>query len=245
MDEVLLWSFLAKAIYAAGAVLLLIGLLRLWNALSPSKFDDVFERILEDKMAGAVYYGLRFLGLAVLVGLLMSCAASPAASAVFPKTYDRAIEQAAEKWLPGWPWKLLKAQYIAESGLKPDARSPVGAEGISQMMPATWEEVMREMGRGRLDRRLAEPSIEAGAFYLAKLRRSWSSPRPATDRIKLSQASYNAGLGSLLSAQRLCNMAALYEAIVACLPEVTGRHAQETLTYVPRIWRYWQMLSVT
>ncbi len=36
-------------------------------------------------------------------------------------------------------WKLLKAQARAESAQNPDAVSHVGASGLAQFMPATWQ----------------------------------------------------------------------------------------------------------
>lgn len=41
---------------------------------------------------------------------------------------------------PPLEWTLLKRQAVAESGLDPDAVSPVGAKGLSQVMDATWRE---------------------------------------------------------------------------------------------------------
>lgn len=161
----------------------------------------------------------------------------------FPSAYDRDIEAAAKRWLPGIPWRLLKAQYWQESRLKPDARSPAGAEGVAQFMPGTAADIFPLLGYGALDRRLAAPSIEAGAFYMARLRKSWSSPRPWEDRHKLALASYNAGMGHILSAQRLCGGAVLYDPIMACLPQITGRHAAETLGYAPTIWHWWALME--
>lgn len=110
-------------------------------------------------------------------------------------------------------------------------------------MPGTWEQVMRSLGWSGLSPRDAKYAIEAGAYYQAKLRREWSSPRPALDRHFLGCASYNAGLGNILAAQRACGGALLYKDIIACLPEITGRHAQETITYVKRIRRWrWMMI---
>ena len=60
----------------------------------------------------------------------------------------------------------------------------------------------------------------------------------------LAAASYNAGAGHLIKAQRLCDGRNLYREIIPCLPQVTGRHSAETIDYVQKIiGRWWpQML---
>lgn len=120
--------------------------------------------------------------------------------------------------------------------------SPVGAAGLAQFMPGTWREMRRLMRYGKYssphDPKLA---IEAGAYYMRRLRRGWSSPRPAGDRQKLAQASYNAGMGNLIKAQLECGGAVLYDEIIECLPAVTGRHSEETIAYVRRI-AYWHKM---
>lgn len=162
----------------------------------------------------------------------------------FPDRYDRQIQAAAARWLPGVPWRLWKAQLYQESRLDPNARSPAGAEGLAQFMPATWREITAAMQLGLVDRRMAGPSIEAGAFYMARLRRQWSAPRPERDRHDLAMASYNAGLGHLLAAQKACGGPSSYAAIVACLPQITGRHAKETLGYAPAVRRWFALMEV-
>lgn len=112
-------------------------------------------------------------------------------------------------------------------------------------MPGTWDDVSRALGFGVVSPHVARYAIEGGAYYMAKLRRTWSSPRPSDDRQKLAQASYNAGAGNLISAQRRCGGALLYAEIIPCLEQVTGpRNAHETRTYVERIARWWLMLEV-
>ena len=142
------------------------------------------------------------------------------------------------------PWRLWKAQLYQESRLDPEARSPAGAEGQAQFMPATWNEITRAMGYGLVDRRIADASIQAGAYYMARLRRQWSAPRPERDRHDLAMASYNAGIGHILAAQRLCRDPPLYDAIMACLPQITGRHARETLGYAPSIRRWHAAMEI-
>lgn len=162
----------------------------------------------------------------------------------FNSKYDEDIRGAARKWLPMVQWKLLKAQYFQESRLDPAARSPAGAEGIGQFMPATWVEVSRQMQWGTLPRSSAKHSIEAGAYYMSTLYLSWKSERPLVDRYNLALVSYNAGMGNILKSQQRCGMPTLFEPIMACLHLVTGHHAVETRGYVPSI-RKWHLQMET
>lgn len=173
-----------------------------------------------------------------MVFLLSAFVCWPAWS--FPDSYDAEIKDAAADWLPGVDWRLLKAQYYQESRLEPGAVSPVGAAGVAQFMPGTWGEVSTALGYDSLSPHDAEPAITAGAYYMARMRKGWTSPRPEMDRHSLALASYNAGFGNLLRAQEYCGWPNLYNDIITCLPRVTGDHSRETITYVKRIWRYWQ-----
>lgn len=109
-------------------------------------------------------------------------------------------------------------------------------------MPATWADVSRQLGYGTVSPYIARYAIEAGAYYMRQLRRQWSSPRPAEDRQRLAQASYNTGLGNMLRAQRLCLGAASWPEISPCLRPVTGEAgSRETIAYVKMI-EYWRNL---
>ncbi|MBX3447529.1 MAG: transglycosylase SLT domain-containing protein [Parvibaculaceae bacterium] len=158
----------------------------------------------------------------------------PSPADAFPARYDAEIEQAVKRWWPDYPDHLAwKAQLWQESRLDPAAVSPAGAAGVAQFMPATWADVVRELRLPRsASRHEASLAIEAGAYYMARLRRSWSSPRPQAERHRLAQASYNAGLGNILRAQKLCGGARLWDEISPCLPRITGRHSKETIDYV-------------
>lgn len=145
-------------------------------------------------------------------------------------------------YLPGYDWRLWKAQLYQESLLKPDAVSPVGARGVAQFMPATWAEVSRALNLGNVSPHMARPAILAGAYYQGRQIGIWKAPRPAADRYSLAAASYNAGAGNVIKAQRVCGGVNGYSAIIQCLPKVTGHHAKETTTYVDRIWSYWKQM---
>lgn len=171
----------------------------------------------------------------------MPCFASPS----FSLKYDFQFWKSSKAYLPSVDWRLLKAQCYQESRLKADAVSPVGAMGLCQFMPGTWAEVEDDLNFPPDANAFApDLSIEAAAFYMGRLRRMWSSPRPEADRHSLALASYNAGAGHLLKAQALCGGGNLYAEIIQCLPDVTGRHSKETITYVDRIWGYWTRLVI-
>jgi membrane-bound lytic murein transglycosylase F len=161
-----------------------------------------------------------------------------------PSTFDAEIRAAAEKFLPEWDWRWLLAELWEESHLDPRAVSPVGAQGIAQIMPGTWSEISKAL-RFPADATPFDPgyAIPGAAHYLARLRRAWWAPRSEDDRRRLAQASYNCGLGNMLKAQRKAKNAVGYDAIIAFLPAVTKKRALETIEYVRRIDATFQRLK--
>lgn len=235
-----------KLLYAAAGVLMLVALSR-WldrrvdRALRDDDhrgFGQALRSIRGVPQAAATYYGLRIVALALVVAALMGC--SPASAAAFPSRYDADIRKAVETYWPDYPaWTAWKAQLWQESRLDPAAVSPAGAAGLAQFMPGTWSDMRRALRLGPAASPHDDIAIQAGAYYMAKLRRGWSAPRPAESRQQLAQASYNAGMGHILAAQTVCGGARDWPAIAPCLPGVTGRHAAETIGYVRLIaqWR--------
>lgn len=239
MDDFVLVAAALKLGYAVVAV---VGLIRLSGHLdqrAKRTFSDSIEKMAESSQALALYYGLRFLALAVLVGLLIGCTPAQAGT-VFPDRYDFRIQSAVKTYWPDYPqWHDWKAQLYQESRLDPAAVSPVGAGGLAQFMPATWADMTRQLRLGAVSPH-ADIAIDAGAYYMAKLRQVWRRDRTSADRQPLAQASYNAGAGSIIKAQAYCGGARLWVEIAPCLGQVTGtRNAAETTTYVAKIaqWR--------
>lgn len=107
-----------------------------------------------------------------------------------------------------------------------------------QIMPGTWRDLEEELGI------VADPfneqvNIRFGIHYMRKMVRFWKAPRTELERLELAQASYNAGAGNILAAQRQCADASRWSSISLCLPKVTGKHSVETINYVKRIARYY------
>jgi membrane-bound lytic murein transglycosylase F len=104
--------------------------------------------------------------------------------------------------------------------------------GICQFMPRTWDEMSKRIGISASPYN-AKANILVAAYYMGRLDGQWTEPRPELERLQLAQASYNAGLGNILAAQKKCNNARLWKDIHPCLG------FQETINYVKRIWFYY------
>lgn len=174
----------------------------------------------------------------------------PQVDAKIPSLYDPLICQAAERWLVVWQpdaCSWLKAQVYQESRMRPDAVSPVGAQGLMQIMPGTWKDhamaVSRMIGADLQTPFDPRASLQVGAYYLKRCRDAWIWDRPEWARRELGFACYNAGLGHILNAQKRCGNAKFWSDIEVCLPQVTGRHAAETMGYVRHIKKWQQMIK--
>lgn len=155
--------------------------------------------------------------------------------------YEEAIEQAIEDYWPPAAYPLRcwwTAQLMAESGpgLDPLALSPAGAQGLAQVMPATWKWIAGKIGIACSPFN-ALCSIKVGTAYFGRLLRIFTSPRPLLDWACHGAVAYNAGPRSDLRGQVIANSEDCKE-VLAVLHEVTGRHAAETRAYVARIERW-------
>ena len=103
----------------------------------------------------------------------------------FPKmdNFDNLILAASRKHLLSAA--LIKAVVMAESGMNPNAKSRVGAQGLMQLMPATAR------GLGVTDPWNPEQNINGGSKYLRKNLDRFGN-------IELALAAYNAGPGNVL-----------------------------------------------
>ena len=102
----------------------------------------------------------------------------PAVVAPAEQPYAEAVGSAAERH--GLDPKLLHALVVVESAYRPQAKSPAGAVGLTQLMPGTAAEL------GVVDRKDALASLQGGAAYLAEQVVRFGD-------IRLALAAYNAG----------------------------------------------------
>jgi soluble lytic murein transglycosylase len=106
---------------------------------------------------------------------------------LFPRPYGEAVARLEERHR--LPTGLLHSVMRQESAFRPDARSPVGAIGLMQLMPKTAERAAAELDLPHRPDRLEQVqyNLELGAFYLGKLLDDFDR------QVVLALASYNAG----------------------------------------------------
>ena len=116
------------------------------------------------------------------------------------RSYGSVIKKYSQQY--GFDWRLILAVMKQESRFVVHAESHRGASGLMQIMPVTGHEVARDLNM----RDVAFPrnNIRAGVFYLWKLYNLFESADQG-DRIKLTLAAYNAGVGRVYDAQVLAD----------------------------------------
>lgn len=118
--------------------------------------------------------------------------------------YDKYFSKYSKRYFgSGFDWHYFKAQAVAESRLQADARSRVGAEGVMQIMPGTFEEITKKNPGIKGTRKQPRWNIAAGIYYNRIIWNLWKAERPYMDRINFMFGSYNAGKANIIKAQRI------------------------------------------
>jgi membrane-bound lytic murein transglycosylase MltF len=134
-------------------------------------------------------------------------------------------------------WLLMAAQGYQESQLNQAVRSPVGAIGVMQVMPATG----KELGVGDISE--VEANIHAGVKYMRWMIDQYYGNEPMTklDKALFAFASYNAGAGRISqlrkeAAKRGLDPNVWFHNVEYVAAEKIGA---ETVTYVANIYKYY------
>lgn len=134
-------------------------------------------------------------------------------------------------------WLLMAAQGYQESQLNQNVRSPVGAVGVMQVMPATG----KDLNVGNIAQ--TEPNIHAGIKYMRFMIDRYYEKEPMTklDKALFAFASYNAGPARIRqlraeAARRGLDPNVWFGNVEHVAAEKIGR---ETVTYVSNIYKYY------
>jgi soluble lytic murein transglycosylase len=106
----------------------------------------------------------------------------------FPRPYQQVMEKEARRYAVEADW--VRGVARQESAYQANARSPAGALGLMQIMPATGKNIARRLGIPLTSQsRLYDPALNVrfGASYLSRLRGKFDG------HIALATAAYNAG----------------------------------------------------
>ena len=158
----------------------------------------------------------------------------------YTNKYDEHFRKYSKQYFGiGFDWKWFKSQTLAESAFNETIKSPVGAQGLMQIMPGTFREISAKTGIPNQPFN-SKWNISAGIYYDSTLYFQWRSPRPEIDRISKMMASYNAGIGNILKAQKICTAEGspdcnTWKGVKRVAPKVTSWKSAETIGYVSRI----------
>lgn len=132
---------------------------------------------------------------------------------------------------------LMVAQGYQESRLNQNAKSPVGAVGIMQIMPATG----KDLNVGDITQ--LEPNVHGGVKYMRFMIDQYYKNEPMTDLNKalFTFASYNAGPNRIQRLRKEAEKRGLdpniwFNNVERVVSEKVGR---ETVTYVSNIYKYY------
>ncbi len=162
--------------------------------------------------------------------------------------YDKYFSKYSKRSFgPAFDWRHFKAQAVAESGLRKDARSQAGAVGLMQIMPDTYEEIVKQNRHVKGSGKEPKWSIAAGIDYNRSIWLLFKEKRPFQDRLDFMFGAYNAGKGNIFQAQRRAKRKGLdpnrWRTMESILPSVTGRHSKETINYVGKIKKIKEVLN--
>ena len=160
--------------------------------------------------------------------------------------YDPVFRKYTKRYFgPAFDWKYFKAQGYAESGLKASAKSWVGARGVMQLMPSTYQEIASHRPEfGTIDQ--PEWNIAAGIMHDRYLWDLWRDNVPDDERHRFMFASYNAGEGTINRAFSVAKVKVgppAWASVEQIAPTVGRWRYSETLGYVRRIDSTYSKLS--
>jgi membrane-bound lytic murein transglycosylase F len=111
--------------------------------------------------------------------------------------YDHLFKKYAPRL--GWDWQLLASISYQESHFEPSIVAWTSAKGLMGIMPET----ATHLGFDPLDMDDPEKNIQAGVECLRRFGQGFAAIPDTLEQVKLTLASYNAGIGHIQDAQRL------------------------------------------
>ena len=186
----------------------------------------------------------------MVLALVLACASrleGLQGGAPHPNRFDPHFRKYSKRYFgPAFDWRHFKAQGLAESGLDAAARSRSGARGIMQLMPSTFE-LIRSRAPDLESVDNPEMNIAAGIKHNRALWGMWGRAATPLDQRRFMFASYNAGLMTILRAQRVARRRRLDPTVWASIETVSARvwqwRQRQTILYLRKIERLFERLD--
>jgi len=140
----------------------------------------------------------------------------------------------------GIPEGLFQKLIQTESAFDPHAKSPRGAMGLGQIMPATAKELGLDIGDEKTPGSVWHPesNLDASARYLKKLYDKYQKEGITGEEAwNFAAGAYNAGMGNIARAIKKISHEPVktWDQVAQVLSQVTGKYSQETIRYVNRL----------
>ncbi len=224
--------YAVSALMIAGLALLVLS--KIIN--NPARKTNITTELFKNNMSVAIVTAAVILAVALVVSSAHGYQLTNArAQNTKQKKYNRWFKKYSHRFFAravNWHW--FKAHGFAESSLNPLAVSSAGARGLMQIMPGTSKELAARLGVPDLpfDSKI---SIMMGISYDRQMWERWKIQTNKRQRLRFMFSSYNAGLGNIRKAWRLSVNKKSWDSTAQRLPQITGKHAIETILYVRRI----------
>lgn len=138
--------------------------------------------------------------------------------------YDPHFKKYSAKYFGSqYDWRWFKAVAITESGLCKTAVSSQGAQGLMQIMPATYADIRSALPSLNPNIQHTESNIHAGIYYLHKLFKQWDGAMPQ-HATAFMLASYNAGMGRIHTAHKRAGRPRVWSELQPHLPSETRKY---------------------
>lgn len=173
-----------------------------------------------------------FLALAIAATLILL---GPIVALATPAAYrGHVVREAQARFGIPSPAPVVAGQITQESGWNPRAKSPVGALGLMQFMPATAQWATVQGGFGAVDAMNPVWSIRAGVWYDRWLYDRVKGRTPC-DRWQFALSAYNGGLGWVNKRKAKSDDPLDYIMTSTINPGIKPSNQHENETYAPRI----------
>ena len=161
---------------------------------------------------------------AILLGIIFNAFLTVVDRLIYPEDYYETVMKYSDEF--SVPSELVFAVIKVESDFKSDAKSSVGAIGLMQMLPSTYEWLASKLGDAPFAAMLYDPetNIKYGTYYLQYLYAKFGTWEKAV-------IAYNWGEG---------NFARFLESHEYTEGEYSSIPVRETRNYVSKVMHHWE-----